>query len=61
MQFSHLLLLDKKTGSKLFDDTFPNMAGNYCGLNLNLTEGQWDLPTYCDRIRVVGAEPPVGD
>ena len=53
-QLSSLLLLDKKTGRKLLEESFPVAYSNYRGLNLNLAERQWELLTYNDRIRLVG-------
>ncbi len=53
---SNLLLLDKKTGRKVFEEAFPNPYGNYRGMNLNLAERYWELLTYNDRVRIVGEE-----
>lgn len=53
---SNLLLLDKQTGRKLFEETFPNPYGNFRGMNLNLAERYWELLTYNDRVRIVGEE-----
>ncbi len=52
-----LLLLDKRTGRKLFDTTFPNQFSGYRGLNLNLADRQLEILTYNDRIRLIGSEP----
>ena len=53
---SNLLLLDKQTGRKLFEETFPNPYGNFRGMNLNLAERYWELLTFNDRVRIVGEE-----
>ena len=55
-QSSSLLLIDKKTGRKLFDETFPNQASGYRGLNLNLAERHVELLTNNDRLRLIGEE-----
>ena len=53
---SSLVLLDKKSGRKLFEGAFANPYGNFRGMNLNLTERYWELLTYNERVRIVGEE-----
>ena len=50
------MLLDKKSGRKLFEGAFANPYGNFRGMNLNLTERYWELLTYNERVRIVGEE-----
>lgn len=57
MQVQKLLMLDKKTGRKQFEDEFTNQFSGYRGLNLNLAERQIELLTYNDRLRLIGSEP----
>ncbi len=58
MQVQKLLMLDKKTGRKQFEEEFTNQFSGYRGLNLNLAERQIELLTYNDRLRLIGSEPP---
>jgi hypothetical protein len=57
MQVQKLLMLDKKTGRKQFEDEFTNQFSGYRGMNLNLAERQIELLTYNDRLRLIGSEP----
>lgn len=57
VQVQKLLMLDKKTGRKQFEDEFTNQFSGYRGLNLNLAERQIELLTYNDRLRLIGSEP----
>lgn len=57
MQVQKLLMLDKKTGRKQFEEEFTNQFSGYRGLNLNLAERQIELLTYNDRLRLIGSEP----
>lgn len=57
LQVQQLLLLDKKTGRKLFDDELSNQYTGYRGLNLNLADREIELLTYNERLRLVGREP----
>ena len=57
VQVQKLLMLDKKTGRKQFEDEFSNQFSGYRGLNLNLAERQIELLTYNDRLRLTGSEP----
>ena len=57
VQVQKLLLLDKKTGRKQFEEEFTNQFNGYRGLNLNLAERQIELLTYNDRLRLIGSEP----
>ncbi len=56
-QIASVLLLDKKTGRKMFEDSFPNQYGGYRSLTLNLSERQLELQTYNERIRLIGDDP----
>jgi len=57
MQVQKLLMLDKKTGRKQFEEEFTNQFSGYRGLNLNLAERHIELLTYNDRLRLIGSEP----
>ena len=57
VQFQKLLVLDKKTGRKQFDEELTNQYNGYRGLNLNLADRQIELLTYNERLRLVGSEP----
>lgn len=57
VQVQKLLMLDKKTGRKQFEDEFTNQFSGYRGLNLNLAERQIELLTYNDRLKLIGSEP----
>lgn len=57
VQVQKLLMLDKKTGRKQFEDEFTNQFSGYRSLNLNLAERQIELLTYNDRLRLIGSEP----
>lgn len=61
VQVQKLLMLDKKTGRKHFDDEFTNQFSGYRGLNLNLAERQIELVTFNDRLRLIGSEPSKGE
>ncbi len=55
VQVHRLLMLDKKTGRKLFEDELTNQYSGF-RLNLNLAERYIELLTYNDRLRLVGSE-----
>lgn len=55
VQVHRMMLLDKKTGRKLFEDEFTNQYSGF-RLNLNLAERYIELVTYNDRLRLVGSE-----
>lgn len=57
VQVQKLLMLDKKTGRKQFEEEFTNQFSGYRGLNLNLAERQIELLTYNDRLKLIGSEP----
>ena len=52
-----LLMLDKKTGRKQYEEEHTNQFSGYRGLNLNLAEQQIELVTFNDRLRLTGSEP----
>ena len=56
VQVHRLLMFDKKTGRKLFEDELTNQFNGF-RLNLNLAERYIELLTYNDRLRLVGSEP----
>ncbi|MFM9966019.1 MAG: PQQ-binding-like beta-propeller repeat protein [Planctomycetaceae bacterium] len=56
VQLHRMVMFDKQTGRKLFDDEFTNQYGGF-RLNLNLAERYVELRTYNDRLRLVGNEP----
>ena len=55
VQVHRLLMFDKKTGRKLFEDELTNQFSGF-RLNLNLAERYIELLTYNDRLRLVGSE-----
>ncbi len=61
VQPQKLLMLDKKTGRKQFEEEFMNQYSGYRGLNLNLAERQIELVTFNDRVRLTGREPEKSD
>ena len=56
VQVHRLLMFDKKTGRKLFEDELTNQYSGF-RLNLNLAERYVELLTYNDRLRLIGSEP----
>jgi hypothetical protein len=61
VQVQQLLLLDKKTGRKLYDAELANQYTGYRALNLNLADREIELLTYNERLRLVGREPTKSD
>ena len=57
VQAQKILMLDKKTGRKQFEEEFMNQYNGYRGLNINVAERQIELLTYNDRMRLIGSEP----
>lgn len=54
VQVHRLLMFDKKTGRKQFEDELTNQYSGF-RLNLNLAERYIELLTYNDRLRLVGS------
>jgi hypothetical protein len=55
VQVHRLLMFDKQTGRKLFEDELTNQYNGF-RLNLNLAERYVELQSYNDRLRLVGSE-----
>ncbi len=55
VQVHRLLMFDKKTGRKLYEDELTNQFSGF-RMNLNLAERYVELLTYNDRLRLVGSE-----